>query len=727
MALVIPTKGQTDWDIILNDALLELEGEISTNSSKVNGVTVSGTPANGLVLTATSVNTATWTAPSGAGSLLAANNLSDLTNVATARTNLGLGSAAQSATSAFDPAGAATTAQTNANAFTTTNALFKANNLSDLANAATARNNLGLGTAATASSSAFDAAGAATTAQTNAASYTDTQIASEVTRANGAYALKRADVFNVATYGALGDGKLVLDGAIISGQTDLTSPSNPFVLGDVGKWVMLKGAAAAGVTSLIAQITAFVNSGQVTISVAASNTVSGALLLWATDDTVAVQSAINAAVTYAGLHGAATIFFPTGSGLFYGIAGALTTAHAGNSQLYLPPLVTTGNKSNLIFLGVGNGSILQHWEQLTPQFSGSTLVSFGVFASSGAQTTSINNGGNACVIGGPSQPGGYGVAPGIFSNMGVTFKDMSILTTYSSFGLSYSAGDMTGVSNCNLFDFAYGTTGTVPHNDFASPNSFANGLSIGWLMPANGNNDNCAISNVTCHGGFTFGFFATEHTTVDNMRILYCWSGFCPVGVYFGGVGATHAFWINQISVEACTHLINIVGAGSAGIGPFLNIDQLDTETGAPSFTDRNSGAALNAALGNIRLTGLYTAANTTVSASTGLKIVDGQKAFPVTAVSANYTVSVLDEVVLIDATSAQKDITLISAAWTPNVYTFKKTDSSANPVVIHTVNSETIQGVGAPATTYTLAAQGNSVTIYPARVSSAWNWYTKS
>jgi hypothetical protein len=211
------------------------------------------------------------------------------------------------------------------------------------------------------------------------------------------------------------------------------------------------------------------------------------------------------------------------------------------------------------------------------------------------------------------------------------------------------------------------------------------------------------------------------------MRILYCWSGFCPVGVYFGSVGATHAFWVNQISIEACTHLLNIVGAGSAGVGPFINIDQLDTETGAPSFTDRNSGVALNAALGTVRLTGLYTASNITVSASTGLKIIDGQKAYPVTPVSSNYTVSVADDTVLVDAISAQKDITLISAAWTPNTYTFKKTDSSVNPVVIHTVNSETIQGTGAPATTYTLSTQGASVTLYPARVSSAWNWYTKS
>jgi len=66
--------------------------------------------------------------PSAGGGLLAANNLSDLASVPAARTNLGLGSAAILATSAL--------AQT-------------ANNLSDLANAPAARGNLGLGTVAT--------------------------------------------------------------------------------------------------------------------------------------------------------------------------------------------------------------------------------------------------------------------------------------------------------------------------------------------------------------------------------------------------------------------------------------------------------------------------------------------------------------------------------------------------------------------------------------------------
>lgn len=663
MAITIPIKGQTEWAETLNAALIELESEINDNASQVNGVTVSGTPANGLVLTATSAATATWTAPSGAGSLLAANNLSDLVSASTARTNLGLG------------------------------------------------------TAATASTSAFDAAGAASTALTTAEAYTDTQLVSEVIRANAAYATKRADVFNVASYGAVGDGKLVVDGVATASSAIITSASNPWVPGDVGKSIIVVGAAAAGVTTLVTTIASYQSAGQVTLATNAITAISNCLTMWATDDTVAIQTAINAAQAYSVLHGSATVFFPVGSGSFYGVAGALNTAHSGNSQLYLAPVVTTGNKAGLNFVGVGNGSLLQHWEQKNPQVNGSTIVSFGVFANSTAQTNSINANGNPCVIGGPSQPGGYGISPGVFSNMGVTFKDLSILTSHSTNGFTYSAGDMSGVSNCNLIDFAYGVTASpaiLPSIDQGA--NYANGLSIGWLMPANGNNDNCAVRNVTCHGGYTFGFLATEHTVVDAMRILYCWSGICPTGTYYSSVGATHAFKFGQLSIEACAVIMNIFGGGSAGIGPIIDIDQLDTEISTPTIQDRSSGTALASSLGTVKLTGLFNADNISVG-PTGIKLVNGQKAYPVVAKSANYTVTPLDNTILVNASAGPVTITLISAAYTSNTFTVKKTDGSVNAVTVAAQGGQNIDG----ASTYALANQNNSVTVIP----SAANWYT--
>ena len=92
------------------------------------------------------------TAGAGSGDLLSTNNLSELTNVATARTNLGLGTAATSNTTAFAAASHTHTSSAITDATATGVSLLTATDVT------AARATLGLGSAALSASSAFAAA-----------------------------------------------------------------------------------------------------------------------------------------------------------------------------------------------------------------------------------------------------------------------------------------------------------------------------------------------------------------------------------------------------------------------------------------------------------------------------------------------------------------------------------------------------------------------------------------
>lgn len=522
-------------------------------------------------------------------------------------------------------------------------------------------------------------------------------------------------VFNVRSYGALGDGKCVTDGAMTNGSATLTSATAAFTTADIGKVIQVKGAAATGVTSLVTTIQAFTNSTTVTLTAAAATTVTGAQVLWGSDDTAAIQAAINAATTWARANsGAATVFFPGCTG-FYCVGGALVTGGTtkGNGQLTLPIIPVAEKKVHLTFLGL-SGGIVQHWLQQVPQLS-AAVVSFGVFTSIGGQSASITANGNPCLLSGPLQPGGYGSSALLYSNMQVTLRDLNLLTTHSSYGLTYSAADFSGLACASLERVSYGTAATVVNSDYATPAQFSTGLSMGILMPANGGNDNCYVDNLVCHGGYTWGFVATEHTVINRAVLLYCWSALGVTGSYNTSVGASHAFYANQLSMESCSNIIYVFGQGAAGLGPFIDFNQIDTEIGAPTILDNGSGAGITALLGTIRLVGLYTPANISVGGyPTGLKIIDGQGQLART-VSTTAAVRVTDETVLGNTTAGGFTLTLISALRTPNKI-FVRNIGSANTLTLACVGGQTINGSA------TLAlATGQTARL----VSDGANWFT--
>lgn len=113
---------------------------------------------------------------------------------------------------------------------------------------------------------------------------------------------KLRDFVSVLDYGAKGDGVLVADGAMSSGSATLNSATAGFTVQDIGKKISVAGAGVAG-AFLLGTITARASSTQITVSVAASTTVSNAIVSFGTDDTAAIQSALDAKTN---------VYFPCG-------------------------------------------------------------------------------------------------------------------------------------------------------------------------------------------------------------------------------------------------------------------------------------------------------------------------------------------------------------------------------------------------------------------------------
>lgn len=113
-------------------------------------------------------------------------------------------------------------------------------------------------------------------------------------------------VYNVRDYGAKGDTNSTLDGAITSGTAILTSATASFTTSDVGKLVSVRGAGSGG-TTLSSTVQSFTNSTTVVLTNNALTTVTGAILYYGSNDTSAIQAAINAIPSNGGC-----LFFPGG-------------------------------------------------------------------------------------------------------------------------------------------------------------------------------------------------------------------------------------------------------------------------------------------------------------------------------------------------------------------------------------------------------------------------------
>lgn len=278
----------------------------------------------------------------------------------------------------------------------------------------------------------------------------------------------------------------------------------------------------------------------------------GALGDGTTNDTAAIQSAIDAAATFAGANtGYAEVIFPPA---IYLLSSAARTDRSGNAQLALPIVASSSNKITLALLGTEDSASMPFWSATTPQLNGVVLKS----TWNAPDQSSTSNEGS--VIGGPTLPNGY-VTGANFSNCNIVIKGIQIQVPFTTHGSDTTGIDLRGMANAHLESVAFfpAATPNQLNGTFSSP-----GWSMGIAMPVPGNNDLSVMSNCSVEGA-TYGFYLGEHLAADRLAAIYCYTGMLT-GAFFSSVGQFHYNWIGNASIEACVNGIDIVAGGKVVI-----------------------------------------------------------------------------------------------------------------------------------------------------------------
>lgn len=281
-----------------------------------------------------------------------------------------------------------------------------------------------------------------------------------------------------------------------------------------------------------------------------------------TNDRVAIQAAIDAAVAYglANEYAAEVLFDP----VTYYIGNAAPTNTSGtNTQgidwanrgmLKLPMLETDGRKLLLRFQGVGDGSHSMHWMQETQNNSGTVIRT----DATGLSVTTVNGISSipASIIGGPMfEPGNN------WTNLSFYIDQIMVMAPQNP--------TMVGIDTARVACFEGGSFGAMAYVPLVggAPNLTTTPTDddgFGWRMPQCGNNHKTVVQSYVCEG-FYYGMTTGDHLAATRILMVYCRDAF-----YVSGSGAfEHGNTILNLGIEACTRGFVIANTSGFSI-PFF-------------------------------------------------------------------------------------------------------------------------------------------------------------
>jgi hypothetical protein len=519
--------------------------------------------------------------------------------------------------------------------------------------------------------------------------------------------------FSVEAYGAKGDGRVVGDVSTTLNSKVITSSSAGFVnaaapAGDVGKYVMIHGGNGTGSGPYIDVIASVQSSTQATLTTnLAGATVSNCPMVWGTDDTAAINSAMSAAGAYATIHGAAD-----GSGNFFaeilfganiyilGTGPAQTgngsTTPTFNAQIALPYPNTNGTTQKLIIAltGAGDAGYCQYWESLVPNVAGSALVSMAA-----APSTPSGTFGNQSVVGGPSAAAGF---TGGYANVKVAVKGLSvwlpIFTNVWAWDFGYLSAMRVQQSAAHIFAPAgFNGSAVQPYMQNITASAFTGSIGTGWHTPINQNNDDCVMDDVTAEG-YECGFRVYDHFAAGRLAAIYSDVAMKVQGE--GGVG--HLVAIQNMSAEVYNG--GLLAGGSGGSTCDVDIGW-SAESVSPAYDIADAGNVLH---GVVRFRDPADAGRgITVSGAANLKVINnelspghwaGAPGVPLTTVAQQNT-AWRDAMVVL--TSGGAAVSVIAV------------DGTATGATLGTTGSVTVP---VPA--------GHTITLTYASTAPTWVWY---